>query len=193
MSRFLICGLGNPGPSYKGTRHNVGFRVVDELADRYRWTMNRREFDGKVASGRMHGNKVTLLKPQTMMNQSGKSVAEAARYYSMDSDQVVVVHDDIDLEVGRLKIKIGGGHGGHNGLRDIVSQLGDGGFTRIRVGVGRPDHPEFDVTDWVLSGFKDDEEPVIERVVDAGADAAEAIIEEGGESAQNRFNGTDYS
>lgn len=191
MARYLICGLGNPGSKYRGTRHNVGYMVVDELAGRHRMRLNQEKFDGHVADGRVAGARVTLLEPQTYMNRSGKAVSAAANFYKLDPEEIIVVHDDIDLEVGRLKVKSGGGHGGHNGLRDIVGKLGQKGFTRLRIGVGRPDHRS--VSDWVLSRFSSEEQTVIDRVCREAADAIEVVLSEGPTEAQNKFNGRDLS
>lgn len=191
MSRYLLAGLGNPGHKYRGTRHNVGFMALDRLAERYRLELREEKFKGSFTTGRIVDCKVAMLMPETYMNRSGESVVEAASYYDIPAERIVVAHDDIDLEPGRLKVKSGGGHGGHNGLRDIADKLGSKDFARVRIGVGRPEHGS--VTDHVLGRFTRDEEPIIARVLDAAADAIEMILDEGVDAAKNRFNGRDLS
>lgn len=187
MDRYLVAGLGNPGHQYRETRHNIGFAVVDRLADRYRLQLSEEKFDGAFTSGRVRGESVYLLKPQTMMNRSGDSVGPAARYHDLDPERVVVVHDDVDLSFGRLEVKDGGGHGGHNGVRSVADQLGSSAFLRVRCGVGRPEQGS--VRDHVLSQFDDSERAVADELVEVAADAVETIITDGPSEAQNRFNG----
>jgi PTH1 family peptidyl-tRNA hydrolase len=187
VSRHLVVGLGNPGTEYRETRHNVGFMVLDHLADRYRIRLAQEKFDGEFASDRIAGTSVLLLKPQTYVNESGRSVGEAARFYDIDPDEIVVVHDDVDLDFGELRIKRGGGHGGHNGLRDIADNLGDKGFVRVRVGVGRPEYGS--VRDHVLGQFERSEQRELEDLLDAACDALEVLLEEGANEAQNQYNG----
>ncbi len=187
MDDPLVVGLGNPGSKYRGTRHNIGFDVVDRLAERHRVRLSQEKFDGQFGSGRVAGRTVKLLEPETYMNRSGDSVGEAARFYDMDADQIVVVHDDVDLELGRLKVKEGGGHGGHNGLKSLVDALGSSDFVRVRCGVGRPEHGS--VSDHVLGKFERDEQPVADELVEIAADALETILRDGPSQAQNRFNG----
>lgn len=189
MDRFLIAGLGNPGSKYRETRHNIGFMVLDRLADRHRIRLSEQKFDGQFGSGRLSGQKADLLKPETMMNRSGDSVSAAARYYEIDPERIIVVHDDVDLEVGRLKAKEGGGHGGHNGLRSVANRLGSKDFLRIRCGVGRPEHGS--VRDYVLGRFSGEEKTIVERVVELACDAIETTVTDGIEEAQNRYNGRD--
>lgn len=191
MSRYLVAGLGNPGRKYRGTRHNIGFMVLDRLAERHRLRLSENKFDGQFDSGRLGGEKAYVLKPQTYMNRSGESVGKAARYHEIPADHVVVIHDDVDLELGRLAVKIGGGHGGHNGLKSVADQLGSKGFLRVRCGVGRPEHGS--VTDFVLGKFEGGEQPVVERVVELACDAVETILRDGPDEAQNQFNGRDVS
>ena len=191
MDRHLIVGLGNPGSKYRETRHNIGFAVADRLAERHRVAFGEQKFDGQFASGRVAGQKVFLLKPETYMNRSGESVGPAARYYELSADQIVVVHDDVDLDLGRLKVKSGGGHGGHNGLRSIVDALGTSDFVRVRCGVGRPEHGS--VKDHVLGRFRNDERSVADAVVEAACDAVETVMRDGPDRAQNRFNGRDLA
>ena len=181
----LVAGLGNPGQEYAATRHNVGFMVADLLAARlgvYTWS---RKFKGRLATGDLGGERVILLKPETYMNLSGDSVQPAVAFYRLEPADLVVIHDDVDFELGRLAVKVGGGHGGHKGLRSIGQRLGLD-YVRVRLGVGRP--ARGDVSNHVLGAFKGDERAVIDELVERAADAVEAIIRDGAKQAQNRFN-----
>lgn len=191
MSRYLVAGLGNPGRKYRDTRHNIGFMVADRLAERHRMRLSENKFNGQFASGRLAGQKAYLVKPQTFMNRSGESIGEAARYHDIPVEQIIVIHDDVDLDLGRLAVKVGGGHGGHNGLRSIVDHISSKGFVRVRCGVGRPEHG--DVTDHVLGRFESSEMNIVDRVVELACDAVETILRDGPREAQNEFNGRDVS
>ena len=184
MSRWLIAGLGNPGRKYEGTRHNVGFMALERLAQRYRLQLSQTKFDARYTTGRIAGADVVLIQPQTFMNKSGKSVQAVRSFYDIPASKTVVLHDDIDLAAGQLKIKTGGGHGGHNGLRDIIAKTGDRDFIRVRLGVGRPEHG--DVTNYVLSRFDDD--TLAEELVETGCDAVETLLGDGMQRAQNLFH-----
>jgi PTH1 family peptidyl-tRNA hydrolase len=184
---LLVAGLGNPGREYAGNRHNVGHLVVDELARRHGGSW-RSKFDGQLAEIRVDGHKLALLKPETFMNDSGRSVGAALRFYKLEPDDLLVVHDEGDLEVGRLQARLGGGLGGHNGLRSIVQHIGTPDFLRLRVGVGRPGRGDpRPLADYVLSDFQphDDRDALVARA----ADAVEALDAEGLESAQRQVNG----
>lgn len=187
MTRRLIIGLGNPGPRYDATRHNVGFMAVDRLADRHGLALTQEKFHGRYATGFVGDDSVVLLEPLTFMNRSGQSVQAARAFYGVDDSDVVVAHDDLDLDFGVSKIKIGGGHGGHNGLRDIFSKCGTRDFVRVRIGIGRPERGS--VTDWVLSPYRPDELDTLDRQLDDVADALELILTSGAAAAQNEFNG----
>jgi PTH1 family peptidyl-tRNA hydrolase len=183
---LLVVGLGNPGREYAGNRHNVGWMVVDELARRHGGSW-REKFSGRVAELRIDGHKVALLKPETYMNDSGRSVAAAQRFFKLEPDAILVVHDEVDLESGRLQARHGGGLAGHNGLRSIAAHLKTPEFMRLRVGVGRPDRGDRrPVADYVLSDFEpaDDAAALVARA----ADAVEALDAEGLEGTQARFN-----
>jgi PTH1 family peptidyl-tRNA hydrolase len=183
---LLVAGLGNPGREYADTRHNVGFMVVDELARRHGAGF-RSKFSARVADLRLHGRRVALLEPQTYMNESGRSVAAAARFYKVPLPSLLVVHDDVDLEVGRLQLRLGGGLAGHNGLRSIVRQLGSPDFLRLRIGVGRPERGDpRPVADFVLAPFEPDVD--VDAIVARAADAVETVAADGAEAAQQRFN-----
>jgi PTH1 family peptidyl-tRNA hydrolase len=183
---LLVVGLGNPGREYERTRHNAGWLVVDELARRQGGSW-RSKFSGSLAEVRLGDAKVALLKPETYMNDSGRSVGAAARFFKVEPEHVLVVHDDVDLEPGRLQARAGGGLAGHNGLRSLVGPLGSQDFLRLRIGVGRPGRGDRrSVADYVLSPFapEDDAEALLGRA----ADAVETIVSDGVEAAQQRFN-----
>jgi peptidyl-tRNA hydrolase, PTH1 family len=183
---LLVAGLGNPGRRHERDRHNVGWMVVDELARRHGGTW-RSKFNGSIAETRVGDLRVALLKPETYMNESGKSIAAAARFFKVDTGALLVVHDDVDLEVGRLQARAGGGLAGHNGLRSITQALGTQEFLRLRVGVGRPERGDpRPVADYVLSPFVPEDDP--EGLVAQSADAVEAVLADGLAVAQQRYN-----
>jgi PTH1 family peptidyl-tRNA hydrolase len=183
---LLVAGLGNPGREYAGTRHNVGFLVCDELARRHGASF-RSKFSGELAEVRIEGRRVALLKPQTYVNESGRSVGAAVRFFKVEPERVLVVHDEVDLEPGRLQARAGGGLAGHNGLRSIAQHLKTQEFLRLRVGVGRPERGDpRPVADFVLSPFPPEAD--VEGLVARAADAAETIAVAGLEEAQQRFN-----
>jgi PTH1 family peptidyl-tRNA hydrolase len=183
---LLVAGLGNPGREYATTRHNVGWMVVDELARRHDGSW-RAKFAGQLAVVRAAEARLALLKPETYMNDSGRSIAAAARFFKVPVDSVLVVHDDVDLEEGRLQARLGGGLAGHNGLRSIAGDLGSQDFLRLRIGVGRPGRGDRrTVADFVLSPFE--AETDVDALVARAADAVEAVVRDGLEAAQQRFN-----
>ena len=183
---LLVAGLGNPGREYERTRHNAGWLVLDELARRHGSTW-RSKFSGSLAEMRLGDLRLALLKPETYMNESGRSVGAAVRFFKVEPEQVLVVHDDVDLDAGRLQARAGGGLAGHNGLRSLAQHLGSQDFLRLRIGVGRPGRVDpRPVADWVLSPFAPDDDA--EGLVARGADAVEAIASDGLEAAQQRFN-----
>jgi peptidyl-tRNA hydrolase, PTH1 family len=183
---LLVVGLGNPGREYAGNRHNVGWMVVEELARRHGASW-KGKFSGQLAELRLDGHRVALLKPETFMNESGRSVGAAARFYKLEPDAVLVVHDEMDLEPGRLQARSGGGLAGHNGLRSIAAYLKTPDFLRLRVGVGRPGRGDpRKGADYVLSNFMAEEDA--ETLVARAADAVEKLDAEGLERAQAEFN-----
>jgi len=183
---LMVVGLGNPGREYERTRHNAGWLVLDELARRHDGSW-RSKFSGSLAEVRLGGLRLALLKPETYMNESGRSVGAAARFFKVEPGQLLVVHDDVDLEPGRLQARAGGGLAGHNGLRSLAQDLGTQDFERLRIGVGRPGRGDRrSVSDWVLSGFSPEDD--VDALVSRSADAVEAIASEGLETAQARFN-----
>jgi PTH1 family peptidyl-tRNA hydrolase len=183
---LLVVGLGNPGREYANNRHNVGRMVVDELARRHGGSWKGR-FSGQLAEVRLDGHRVGLLKPETFMNESGRSVGAAARFFKLEPDAILVVHDEIDFEHGRLQTRLGGGLAGHNGLRSIAAQLKTPDFLRLRIGVGRPGRGDpRSPADYVLSNFFPEENA--ETLVSLAADAVETLDAEGLERAQAQFN-----
>jgi peptidyl-tRNA hydrolase, PTH1 family len=183
---LLVAGLGNPGGEYADTRHNVGFMVADELARRHGGSW-RAKFSGDLAEVRLDSLRLAVLKPQTYMNESGRSVGAAVRFFKVDPEVLLVVHDEVDLEPGRLQARLGGGLAGHNGLRSVAQHLGTPEFARLRIGVGRPERGDpRPVADFVLSPFPPEVD--VEGLVARAADAVETVAREGVEEAQNRFN-----
>jgi peptidyl-tRNA hydrolase, PTH1 family len=183
---LLVAGLGNPGREYASTRHNAGWMVLDELARRQGGSW-RSKFSGQLSETRLDGARLALIKPETYMNESGKSIAAAARFFKAPVDAVLVVHDDVDLEEGRLQAKLGGGLAGHNGLRSIVQALGSQEFLRLRIGVGRPGRGDRrSVADYVLAPFEPETD--VDALVERSADAVETIVRDGLKAAQQRYN-----
>jgi peptidyl-tRNA hydrolase, PTH1 family len=183
---WLIVGLGNPGPKYAQNRHNIGFMVVDELARRARAESFRAKFGGEVATCEIAGQRVVLLKPMEYMNVSGRSVQRVGAFYQVAPGEICVIHDEIDLALGALRVKVGGGHAGHNGVRSIAQDLGTPEFVRVRVGVGRPGHRN--VAGHVLDDFGKAEQEEVKIVVQEAADAAEEILRKGPLLAMNKVN-----
>ena len=183
---LLVAGLGNPGRQYERTRHNAGWLVLEELARRHGGSW-RSKFSGALAEVRLDEHRLALLKPETYMNESGRSVAAAAQFFKVEPEALLVVHDDVDLEPGRLQARRGGGLAGHNGLRSLAQHLGTQEFLRLRIGVGRPGRGDpRSVSDWVLSPFAPEED--VKALISRSADAAETIVLDGLDTAQARFN-----
>lgn len=192
-SPWLLVGLGNPGREYAHNRHNVGFMVVERWADHHApagvgvpW---REKFHARTASLAAGGSRVVVLEPQTFMNRSGHSVVPAIQFFRVEPDRIVVVHDELDFELGRIAVKHGGGHGGHNGLRDIIAQSGISDFVRIRVGIGRPRRGG-NVSQWVLTNFDEHDAAILPDVIDRAQQAVTAVIRDGVRAAMNSFNQT---
>ena len=185
---WLIVGLGNPGDNYARTRHNVGFRAVDRLAERLGVRLDRAKFRGLYGQALWQGQKLILLKPQTFMNLSGESIREAVDYYKIDPEDIIVIYDDISLDVGQLRIRKKGSAGGHNGIKNIIAHLGTQEFPRIKVGVGAKP-PKMDLADYVLSRFSKEDREKMEQAFKDAAEAVEVMIAEGPDAAMNRFNG----
>lgn len=189
MAAKLIVGLGNPGPKYQWTRHNAGFLVLDELSRRAGIPITRKTFSGFFGEGDYRGERLLLLKPQTFMNLSGRSVNPALHFQRLSLQDLIVIHDDLDIPFGRVKLKEGGGHAGHNGLRSLMQELGGGQFTRVRVGIGRPLHG--DVADYVLSPFSREEMGGLPRILEGVTDLLELLLLEGMPKAMSIYNNKD--
>ena len=186
---FLIVGLGNPGKKYEYTRHNAGFLSIDKLADTLGVKIDRAKYHSLTAAATLDdGTKVMLMKPQTMMNASGAAVQEAAMFYKLAPEQIVVISDDINLDVGKLRIRPSGSAGGQNGLKDIIACLGSDKFARVRVGVGMKPHPDYDLAAWVLSRFTDADKKVMEQAFADAADAAAWIAKGDITKAMNLYS-----
>ena len=186
---WLIVGLGNPGRQYDRTRHNAGFRAMESLARRLGCPLDRVKFQGRMGQCTHGGQKLVLLLPQTFMNLSGNAVAEAVRFYRLPPERVLVLCDDISLEPGRLRVRGSGSAGGHNGLKSIIARLGSQDFPRVKIGVGAKPHPDYDLADWVLSTFSQQEEKALAPIWDQAGEAALAVWTLGVEQAARRFNG----
>ena len=183
---FLIVGLGNPGKEYEGTRHNVGFEVIDYLSNKYNIDVNRTKFKGIYGEGFIGNNKVILLKPTTYMNLSGESIREVINFYKLNNDEVIVIYDDISLEIGNLRIREKGSAGGHNGIKSIIANIGGDVFPRIKIGVGQPNG---DLVSHVLGRFSKEESEVLMEVIEASLIGVEGIIKDGTKEAMNKLNG----
>lgn len=184
----LIVGLGNPTDKYEGTRHNVGFEVIDKIADEYRIGLDTIKHKGVYGKGKIDGQTVILLKPMTFMNLSGESVSAVAAYYKIEPEDIIVVYDDINLDVGRLRIRGKGSAGGHNGIKNIIAHLHTDEFPRVRVGVGMKP-PKMDLADYVLSRFKDDEREQMEIGYDNAVKAVALLVQDELDQAMNNYNG----
>ena len=183
---FLIVGLGNPGKEYDGTRHNIGFAAVDYIADKYNIELNRIKFKGVFGEGFIDGKKVILLKPTTYMNLSGESIREVINFYKISNEEVIVIYDDISLEVGRLRIREKGSHGGHNGIKSIIANLGTDVFPRVKIGVGAP---KGNLVSHVLGKFNEDEIEILRETIKASSDAVSIMVKSDTKEAMNKLNG----
>lgn len=185
---WMIVFLGNPGPKYKDTRHNAGFMAADAMEKKLGVSVNKLRFKALTAQAELGGEKVLLLKPQTYMNLSGEAVAAAASFYKIPPERIIVVSDETSLPIGKLRIRKSGSAGGHNGLKNIILMLGTDAFPRIRMGVGAPPHADYDMADWVLSSFKNQDAEDMRSLAARVCDAAECYIAEGPDRTMNKFN-----
>jgi len=186
MTTRLIAGLGNPGPKYQGTRHNAGFMVLDRFSRDIGTSLNRKVFSALFGEGTFQGMRILLLKPQTFMNLSGRSVAAAVNFHKIPIQDLIVIHDDMDIPFGQVRLKDGGGHAGHNGLRSLMQELGSGSFVRLRIGINRPLHD--DAADYVLNNFSSDELEKLPLILDGATELLKLVIEEGLVKAMNTFH-----
>ena len=185
---WLIVGLGNPGEQYENTRHNVGWRALDEAAELAKVPVQKLKYRALTNTCELGGAKVLLMKPVTFMNLSGEAVGQAARFYKVPPERVLVFSDDVSLPVGKLRIRKSGSAGGHNGLKSIIQHLGTEAFPRVKIGVGGKPHPEYDMADWVLGKFPPEDKKVIDEMVQKAARAAAYYIQEGPDKAMGKFN-----
>lgn len=185
---ILVVGLGNPGKQYACTRHNLGFRAADALASRWNIVMDKNKYNGLYGMGYIKEKKVIISKPQTYMNLSGQAVIPLLQWYKILPQQFIVLYDDLDLPLGKIRLRAKGGTGGHKGMLSIAEGLGNGDFPRIRMGVGRPELPEYDTAQWVLGRFSTQEELIVQKVLLTVVDAVQCIITEGIELAMNQYN-----
>lgn len=183
---YLVVGLGNPGKEYEGTRHNIGFEAIDYLSDKYNIELNREKFKGVFGEGFIKGKKVILLKPTTYMNLSGESIREVVNFYKISNEEIIVIYDDISLEVGRIRIREKGSHGGHNGIKSIIANLGTDVFPRVKIGVGAP---KGNLVSHVLGKFSDEEVEILRESIKASSDATSIIISNNTKEAMNKLNG----
>lgn len=187
---WLIVGLGNPGKEYERSRHNCGFRALDVLSEKLGCKVDKGKFQGLYGQVSYNGKKLFLLKPLTYMNLSGRSVLQLSAYFNIPPSRIIVLFDDISLAPGRLRIRADGSAGGHNGIKSVIAEIGSQAFPRVKIGVGGKPNPEYDLADWVLSGFSAQEEKDLRSALDRAADAALCIIDRGVPEAANRFNGS---
>ena len=187
METFIVVGLGNPGDEYKLTRHNIGFCVIDALKRDYGITTEKMKFDALVSDVVVNNKKIIFVKPQTYMNSSGESVFKVCQWYKISLDRLIIVYDDIDVNLGRLRIRPSGSAGSHNGLKSIISLLNSQDFPRVRVGIGKP--PEnWNLVNYVLGNFSQDEQNIVEKIIDSAKQSVKYIIEFGVDAAMNVFN-----
>ena len=187
-AEWIVAFLGNPGLKYNGTRHNAGFMAADAMEKKLGVSINKMRFKALTQTVDIGGKKVLLMKPQTFMNLSGDAIVQAANFYKVPPERVIVVSDETALPIGRLRIRRGGSAGGHNGLKSVIARLRTDQFPRIRLGVGDKPHPDYDMADWVLSAFKGQDAADMELVAKKAADAVECYITEGADRAMNKFN-----
>lgn len=185
---FMIVGLGNPGVQYENTRHNVGFMCVDTLIKKENGILNKQKYDAVYGECRIEENRILVVKPQTFMNNSGSAVLEISGFFKIPYDKILVVSDDISLDVGKIRIRRKGSHGGHNGLKDIFRLLGTDEIMRIKIGVGAKPHPDYDLADWVLSKFPEAETKNLESALTNSVSAIEEIVKYGIDSAMNKYS-----
>ncbi len=185
---WIVVFLGNPGPKYNGTRHNAGFMAADAMAKQLNVSINKLRFKALTATVSIGGEKVLLLKPQTYMNLSGESVGQAAKFYKVSPEHIIVISDEVALPVGKLRIRKSGSAGGHNGLKNIIQHLGTDRFPRMRMGVGSAPHPDYDMADWVLGTFKNKDAEDMAALAEKVSDAVQCYIKEGPDRAMNKFN-----
>ena len=185
---FIIAGLGNPGVAYENTRHNAGFLAIDALEKKYSFTPNEHKFNAVCNRAVIGGKSCLIMRPQTFMNKSGEAISDAMDFYEIDPENIIVIYDDISLDVGTMRIRRKGSAGGHNGMKSIIALCGTQDFPRVKIGIGAKPHPDYDLADWVLSRFSDEDMKKLSEVLDHAAEAVELIIKGETGEAMNRFN-----
>lgn len=185
---YVIAGLGNPGMEYDGTRHNAGFFTIDTLAEQLGVQINRLRFKGKTAEATIEGKRCLLLKPTTYMNLSGESVVQALEFYKIDASKLIVIYDDISLDPGKLRIRRKGSHGGHNGMRSIIDLTGRDDFSRIKMGVGKKPHPDYDLAKWVLGKFGKEDSAKLREAADNACECVKLMVQGKTDEAMNKHN-----
>ena len=185
---YIIAGLGNPGMEYEGTRHNAGFFTIDALASQYNEDINRLKFKGKTAEITIEGKRCLLLKPTTYMNNSGESILQAMEFYKIGTENLIVIYDDISLEPGKLRIRRKGSHGGHNGIRSIIELTGLDNFPRIKIGVGKKPHPDYDLAKWVLGKFRKEDAEKLKISAENACECVKLMVSGRTDEAMNKFN-----
>jgi PTH1 family peptidyl-tRNA hydrolase len=185
---YVIAGLGNPGMEYEGTRHNAGFFTIDTLAEQAGVTIDRLRFKGKTAEATIGGKRCLLPKPTTYMNNSGESVVQALEFYKIDAANLIVIYDDISLAPGKLRIRRKGSHGGHNGMRSIIELTGRDDFERIKMGVGKKPHPDYDLAKWVLGKFKKEDADKLKEAADNACECVKLMVQGKTDEAMNKYN-----
>ena len=185
---WLVVGLGNVGDKYDGTRHNIGFEVMDELGKRGNFAIRKIKHRALTQTAEIGGQRVLVMKPTTFMNLSGEAIIDAAKFYKVPAERVLVVCDDVSLPTGKLRLRRSGSAGGHNGLKNIILHLGTDAFPRVKVGVGEKPHPDYDMIDWVMGKFHGENRKIMDEAVKRAADAVEAVLKSGMDTAMNKFN-----
>lgn len=185
---YMVVGLGNPGVKYQNTRHNVGFCAIDHIAKKLGTTADKLKFQGLYCRAKIDGDELILLKPQTFMNESGKSVSQFASFFKIPAENIIVIFDDVSLDVGKLRVRRKGSAGGHNGIKSIIASIGSENFPRVKIGVGKKPHPDYDLADWVLSALPLKDRETIEKNNDNVFDAVSLIIKGDSEKAMAKFN-----
>lgn len=186
---YIVAGLGNPGKQYNMTRHNIGFHTIDYIAEKYGAKLTKLKFKSVYGEAAIAGEKIYLVKPQTFVNLSGDAIAEMAQFYKVPSENIIVINDDISLDTGRIRVRAKGSAGGHNGLKSIIYRLNSDVFPRVKMGVGAPEHEDYDLADFVLGRFAKDEIPVMEEAIKKAETAVYEIVKNGVQSAMNKCNG----
>lgn len=185
---YIVAGLGNPGTKYEGTKHNVGFTFMDMLSQKYNFKINKLKYNSLIWDGMINGHRAIFMKPQTFMNESGQAIREAAQFYKIPPQNIIVIFDDVSLEPGRIRIRKNGSDGGHNGIKSIIYGLGSNDFPRIKIGVGAKPHPDYDLVAWVLSGFGKDDAGKVEGALRNAMSALEYMLDGKTDAAMNEFN-----